>query len=344
MGVKWCDGCWNTGDAADLATEYTFTGSGTIEFVEFDERRTGAGGYDITDVTIAHDEDLTGAAIVLGFAYTHYTESAYNLVQLLEGSTPHLTVRVAADGLLSVYRGDHTGTLLATATGGTELPAWLTVAYIEVTATIHDSTGAVTVAVDGVNLIEQTSINTRNGGTGALDGWSISGSAGGARMGDLYVLDPGDGIAPTAATGETSRVDVKTPIAAASPSEWSTSSGATKPSAVADTGSPDDDSTYVVTSTDGAVDMYRVSAVDHNPETIHAVRVSAWARRVQGAATSLAMRAAWTGVTTQIGDPVELSTSWSRVNEVVSIDEATASAGLSQDEMNTGTYGFQVEV
>lgn len=79
------------------------------------------------------------------------------------GTTAHITVMRLSTGAIEVRRGLSGGTVLGT-TDADVAPAgsW---AYIEVKVVLHDTAGSVVVYADGVNVLNLTGIDTRNGGT-----------------------------------------------------------------------------------------------------------------------------------------------------------------------------------
>lgn len=124
--------------------------------------------------------------------------SADGSITLVEnGPTYHITFLPALDGRMRLYRGS---TLLATSTNVifTDLT---TFRHIEIDATIHDSSGSVTLKADGVTEISFSG-DTRNGGTsGVVHAVSFRGtnpsSVGIPRIGvDNIVIQDATGSAP----------------------------------------------------------------------------------------------------------------------------------------------------
>ena len=94
------------------------------------------------------------------------------IIRLLEGTTEHVSVRFDATFTkLGVYRN---GTLLATGATNIATGTWY---YLEFDVTIHDTTGAYELRLNGSTTPElsATNVDTRNAGTGvvnALDLWN----------------------------------------------------------------------------------------------------------------------------------------------------------------------------
>lgn len=81
--------------------------------------------------------------------------------------TEHVHIRRNSDGTVSAYRGNSGGTVLGT-TSSAVMPNQDVWYYIEVKVTLHDTTGAVVVKVDDVEVLNLSAIDTKNGGTDAV--------------------------------------------------------------------------------------------------------------------------------------------------------------------------------
>lgn len=107
-------------------------------------------------------------------------------------TTLHCSVGITAAGAIAAYRnGSSSGVLLGTS-AATPI-AQDSQNYIEVKATVHDTTGAIEVRVNGVAVLTLTNVDTRNAGTGQINLIRIGqvNASGGAhyRYDDLYVSD-----------------------------------------------------------------------------------------------------------------------------------------------------------
>lgn len=117
---------------------------------------------------------FTGVStVVWGGNFKVDTLDDRTVVNLNEGTTLHLQIRITAAGELRAMRA---GTTEIGITSGLGLAggAWY---YIEVKAVIHDSTGAVTVQVGGSPVLTLTSQDTRNGGSGLITNFSYVNSS-----------------------------------------------------------------------------------------------------------------------------------------------------------------------
>jgi len=125
--------------------------------------------------------------IVLGYRHYHYMGSGR--LYLMSGTTVQLTLEWDTDGSMTLYRGTESGTELASAAAGT-LPsdgwAWN---YVEIDATIDDSTGAVEVCVNGstVDDLTVTSEDTQPDTTTGVDRFQLNCTASQCNFTDFYV-------------------------------------------------------------------------------------------------------------------------------------------------------------
>lgn len=103
------------------------------------------------------------------------------------GSADHLWINALGSGAIEVRRGNG-GTVLGTTVGG--VVAANTWFFLEIAAVIADSGGQLFVAVDGIELINVTGIDTRNGGSsGVFNAFDIIESGGTKDIDNLYIKD-----------------------------------------------------------------------------------------------------------------------------------------------------------
>lgn len=317
----------------DLDDSYVFSNAAAIVHTTMPDRRSGCQSVILDGESMKRVIDIgTDKRLLVGFAYEFTPGATHTVLAIMSGSTVQASVVIDADGLLHIYRGDHTGTLLASASGGTELDG--SSAYIEADITIDDSAGAATVHVDDTSLITATSLDTQVDGND-LDGVRIATTTDGM-VADWYIIDPNDATAPTTRIGSTARVDCCEPIAAGFPSEWTASDG-TQVDAVS--GDPDADDAYVYATGTGQTDLYRVTAMTHSPTTVHGVRITAVAKLASGTSANLQLRAKQvTGAGSTTGGGAALGASYARLSHIVhdgDLDCAT------QDEFNALAFGFE---
>jgi hypothetical protein len=146
--------------------------------------------YDaITKALPASGGVVVGCAVYPTVASTNTSD----LLQVREGTTVHLALALTTGMQLVVKRG---ATVLATGTTVVPLTAWT---YIELKATIHDTTGSYEVRIDGVSeaALTASGVDTRNvGTTGQWDRIRLGGISGAnTYFDDVYVCDQ-SGAAP----------------------------------------------------------------------------------------------------------------------------------------------------
>lgn len=144
------------------------------------------GSGDFHDWTIP--PALQHATVIVGFALNKPNANAKTAVLVLmgdAGATTHLVVGYTGTGQITVSRGG--AVLGSTDDGVLTQSVWH---YLEVSATLSDTVGAVKMRLDGVTppgWADLTNVDTRNGGTGAVFTDVRQQGAGGTT--DMYVDD-----------------------------------------------------------------------------------------------------------------------------------------------------------
>ncbi len=116
--------------------------------------------------------------------------------KFLEGITVHVMIKFTlANGTIEVERSGG-GFIATSSTSAYPLNAWF---HIEVKIKIHDTTGTAQIRIDGVDVINETGLDTRNGGTAGLIDLVTFGSAESnsaiLRINDIFILNE-QGSAP----------------------------------------------------------------------------------------------------------------------------------------------------
>jgi hypothetical protein len=178
--------------------------------------------------------------------------SPYEIAQFTDGSTVHLSLALDAAGHLVLYRGTlATGAVLGTTTTTYTINTWY---YIELKATINDTTGSYDIHVDRSSVLAGTGVDTRNGGNASIDRVTFLNRSQFYRYDydDFYVCD----TSGTVNNNFLNPVKVVTlrPNLAGSLTEWMPNTGANF-TAVTET-TPDDDTSYVASLDNGLIDLY----------------------------------------------------------------------------------------
>lgn len=213
------------------------------------------------------------------------------------GATTHLSLRPNTTTSMGLFLGS--STLLGSFTFPT-----LTWRYVEIYATIHDTTGAYTVKVDGITVLSATNVDTRNGGTSVdIDAVQISRADNSSFIiDDFYISDSNF-------MGEI-RIQTLVPSAAGSSTQLTATGGANYAN-VADI--PDSTATYNASTTIGNKDLYTLSDLVASTATVKVIQVNTHIRKddagdafikakvksgsteVSGATVALSASTAWHG-------------------------------------------------
>lgn len=125
-----------------------------------------------------------------GFRFTLVADpgTLLTLFQVFEGGTVHLTIVRTAAGAIEVWRGNYGSTLVGASAAGA-LPA-VAGSYVSWKFGIHDTTGSALMRVNGVDVINVSGVDTRNGGTsGLIDMLRFFCVSGYGFYSDLYIGD-----------------------------------------------------------------------------------------------------------------------------------------------------------
>jgi len=248
----------------------------------------------------------------------------------MEGTTYHISV-VYSGGKIKIYRGTQFGTVLgvsaATLSAGYN--------YIEIKATIHDSTGAVEVKINGVtdNNLNLTNVDTRNGGTGVIDTILIAGTG---YTDDFYVCDT-SGATNNDFLGDI-RVDTIYPDGDGNYTQFTPSTGTAHWSLVDETTPNTTD--YNSGANIGDRDSYTYAALSAiTSQTIYGVQINAAALKSDSGSRSLGTMSRLSG-TNKDGSGAALSTSQTYISEIQETDPA--SAAWTESNINSAEFGVKV--
>ena len=274
MALTYLDSCGDTYSV--LADRWTVTGSPTIGS---SVGRRDTNGIRLTGTGQRLQKDVSGLATrTCGVAFKLDTLAATDVLTLREGTTDHLIVRVTANGAVELLRAP--STQLAISSAGLVVAGFFQ--YLEIEATINDSTGAYDVDLNGSNVLTGTSADTQNGGTGVIDNIEIEGSSGNLTIDDFYIGDT-TGSAPqntrlgdTAVTAVTTQGDGNT-------NNWPTlqpASPSTHFDKVDDI-PPDDDTSYLASETSDDLELFDMQDLPDpgGVSAIYGVQLGLYARK-----------------------------------------------------------------
>jgi hypothetical protein len=187
-------------------------------------------------------------------------------VQLLDSAGAiQMTVNIPSGGAISVYRGSETGTLLGSG-GSITFGSWF---HLELDATIHDSTGAVDVYLNGASVISLSGVDTKNT---AIAGATSVRFTGPNAFSNPYLYIDDVVISDTYAQIGAAIVQTLYPTGAGATTQWTPSAGANY--AAVDETTGDGDTTYVSTSTLNNIDTYTFGDLTANSGAVLAVAVN----------------------------------------------------------------------
>jgi hypothetical protein len=231
------------------------------------------------------------------------------------GVTQHLSLRFTDANTLALYRG---ATSIATASAVEPLNIW---SYIELSATIHDSTGNCQVRINSVPLINFTG-DTRNAGTSTnIDAVSLNCvSAANVLVDDFYLCNSTGSAPYNTFLGEV-RVATATPNGAGSSTQFTPSSGANYTTVDELPYLPTD---YVSATASGTQDLYTMSDIPSG-YSILAVQNNVIAKKTDAGGTSL-KPAIKSGSTVYYGSTTVLISTDATLSDLRTVDPATGTA------------------
>ena len=246
-------------------------------------RSANSSDFDGTNLAIPSNP----SRLICGFAYTAASLQASQkiLASFLESGAVHVGIRLNTDGKISAYRNT---TLLGTSTGAITAGSY---GYIEIDTTINDSSGAVTVRLNGVSSLALTSQDTRNGGSGVITNLTIGGDqalSGSALKGygdfdDFYVIDSTGGT-NNSFLGDV-RVEAIYPTGAGNYTQWTPSAGSNYQ--CVDENPATDDTDYNSSSTANQKDSFAFGNVTPTSGTVYGVCVNLVTRKDDAGSRSI---------------------------------------------------------
>jgi hypothetical protein len=240
------------------------------------------------------------ASVSVGFAFkaAGYPSGSEEICRLMSASGDQVIVGVNSSRQLIACRGS-ISTVLGTSTETLSTGIWH---YLEIEAVIHDTSGIVTVWMDGVQVIDLSGVDTKQQTEAGVD--RIRFQLNGLNqfttptIDDVYITHGGTRL------GE-SRVVVLYPNADTADADWTPRTGVDHFATVDET-TVNGDTDYVASGTVGDLDLYEMSDLPFTPDIIHAVQVTMCARK-DDAATREVRSKVKSGAATANGAPHALT-------------------------------------
>lgn len=265
-----------------------------------------------------------GSSFTLGVAakFNSIGGNLLGLITLLNANTTFMIMMgVNLAGGILIQRGNTTiynGTTLGTTANGVIVAGqWH---YIEISVTIHDSTGTVDVWVDGINRLSLTGQDTRNGtpttidtiGLGATDGSSPQ-----VDYDDMYAIDSATRL------GER-RIETLRATADTADKDFARSAGADN-FALVDETVVNGDTDYVQGSSVGDRDLYQIADLSSIPTVIDCVNVIQFDKKTDAASRTM-YNSIQSNAVDSDGAAHSLNTTYARNDRIVETDPSGGGA------------------
>lgn len=281
----------------------------------------------------AADENAT---LIVGCAIAQSsTTSGDPVIQLKSdnGATLHVYLQTTTDRRLQVRRGD--GTLLAeTAAAIWALSTWF---YVELKATLHDSTGSIYVQKDGVQILSATGIDTKNGGTKTVfDSFRISGYR--VSMDDIYACNAAGSVHNTF-LGDCS-VQTLLPSGDGNYSQWVGSDGNSVNNSLLVDEPTLNTTDYVESGTSGNKDSYAFADLSGTPSAVLGVATRMYAAKSDSGTQLARQIVRLSGTDYAEAADTALSTGYKSYGRLMELNPAT-SAAWSVSEVNGAEFGIE---
>ena len=263
------------------------------------------------------------------------------ILRINEGgaSACHVTITLNGDGSLRAYRGDWAILLGASGPGVILVNTWQ---YLKFKTTINDATGTVQLYVNGTLVLNLSGQDTRNGGAGTWDSWSLvraNNSVGPIDWTDLYWAD-GSGSAPNNDLIQECRVEwIQASAGNGNTSQSTPSTGTDRGAMVDDTPSADDDSTYNTLSVVGNKDTVPCTDLIATG-TVYGVHYKARAKKTDSSAIGLTPVVRIGGVDYDLTGAA-VGTPYTTVHNARQVSPATTSA-WTVSEINAMEIGYKM--
>lgn len=318
------------GDTADFDLDGWARAGGVSLNTATPTPRTGTYG-----LKVGANLSSSSATLTLPSAYATITigcglrtnSLAYGSAKFLElqdaSGTAHLYFTIEATGYIKVWRGG--GTALATAS--TNALSVDTHYYFEVTATINDTTGAVTVRLNEspIASLTLTSTDTRNGGTASIGKVAFTddiGSASHYHAFDDIVIGDTSGSYNTGFMGACV-VEWLLPSGAGNYTQWTPSTGSNY--ACVDESDPNGDTDYVSDATTGNKDSYALADLASTGGVVRGVISKGYVKKTDANSATLNMGVR-SSSTDSWGSDQSPTTSYDWYQSVFETDPATSAA------------------
>ncbi len=271
---------------------------------------------------------LTNGGAVDGFLYLFNAAEAVN----------HLTVNFESDKTMVVKRGSHSGTELGRSSV-IDMPLDV-YHYFEFKFTISDTVGTIDIWRDGVNILTDTGLDTRNGGTDQfIDRIDFQGANSFTYYtDDIYI---GNSVGSDFAAPLVGDFTIETlfPTAEGTPINWTPSTGGDNSALIDEQPGWNDDTDYNSTSTVTDIDDFDYENLADNTVDIKGIQVMTRARKTDAGAISFRNRVD-SGASIGNGIDQSLSTDWGVFSDPYEVDPQGGGAWTGA-RIEAAEYGYE---
>lgn len=281
--------------------------------------------------------------LYLGCAFRFGSFNAANSVYFCDGTggptdtgSMQLGFRISGTGAFQVFSGSST---LAETAALFSINTWY---YVELYALIHNSAGAYTLRVNGVQLLTGSGVDTSATGNAYASTVRLRSTQNGAcYWDDLYILDDTGGAPLNTFLGDI-RIETIFPSGNGNSSQFVGSDGNSTDNylLVDDTTAPDEDSTYVESATVSDKDTYAFGDLSVSSGTIFAVNPIVYTRKTDAGSRSIAVVARLSGGTEEDGSNISLPTSYTFYNSLRTTKPGGGAWSIS--DVNGAEFGYKV--
>jgi|SRR3990167_662169 len=284
--------------SAELELKWTAKGSATT-VIDGSNGRNSTAGLNAGSTAGSVRKTLPGGAKATLIAGVGFKPNAFTAIRqvlgFMDGASVQCDVRVTTSGTLTITRN---GTVLATGTTVLSLGVYY---YIELKATIHDSTGSAVLRINSVQELSVSGVDTKNTANASADGVQLGGN-GQMYFDDLYVCDD-NGSVNNDFLGDI-RVEAILPSGAGNSAQWTPSAGANYENV--DETPPDEDTTYNSSLTPTNLDLFAMANLVSTSGSIKGIQTLRYTRK-DDAGARIIRRAIRTGATNYFGSNESIS-------------------------------------
>ena len=254
------------------------------------------------------------------------------IVLFREGTTNHTDIRVTSTGALRATRN---GTSLGVSSAVISANVWY---WLSVKVNIHDSTGTVTVYVNGVSVLALTGQDTRNGGTaGTVDNIQLVSAANSHNWDNTHILDTSGGSPLNdQPTTEEWRIDTQVATGAGNSTQFTPSTGSNWQNV--DDATEDGDSTYNESSTVGHTDLFAIG--NFTAGVVREVQVCLLARKTDSGTREIREKCR-SNSTNYSGSTQALTSAYALYRQNREVDPNTSAAWASA-ALDAAEFGYEL--